>query len=646
MEASIEQAEAERMKALALDDEHAPEPRTTPAQALNMPSAEPPAAAAAAAVAAAQAAGVYGDEIMPPVPESSIEALRARLRNLEVEGVDDDDVAPTARGGGEAAGAPAPAAEDEEAAFLTRKLAFEEAFGTPFKKKQAFAEEDEEDEEGAVGEAARTRGGAEGVGGRELLGLPKKRFQPNPLYEDDEADEDDDDEDDEEEDEEDEAEAEAAARAEQEAGGDDALAALAAAVSLERLLGFSTHAHDHVLWHPEQGRLVYASGDTLMLHYYAAPGGPRQQPLRAGGGEISTLAGSDDRALVAVGAGGDAPIAVWDLSGAAPRLGVRLPGHKGGVQALAFSHSQAVGGCDLLASLGLADGSLRLSQLSTAQPLLHAALARPQHVVSWSHDNLELATGGAGGLYGWRVGWDEVDEADGAVTNGGGGVVTLAYLEPQPARVPWSADGDGGGTRAPHAQLTVVVHLAALHGDAPCILTGDTEGCLALWGEGDAPLAVWSCAHAVQAADPPRSLGSFRRPPTFASTSAHFLPATRVLSTPGYPCTQHACHLRRRRSTCCTPPPSTTRRPWAGAAPSGWSSSRAPAPRARCSASSSRCRPTARARPRSRRSRAPRSTARRSAWRGRTARRRASSAPTRATSGTCTGRARSPPRRS
>ena len=564
MEASIEQAEAERMKALALDDEHAPEPRTTPAQALNMPSAEPPAAAAAASVAAAQAAGVYGDEIMPPVPESSIEALRARLRNLEEEAGDDDDDAPTARGWGgaagamreegreqafEAAGAPAAAAADEEAAYLSRKLAFEEAFGTPFKKQPA-SEEDEE--EGAVGKAARTRGGAEAAGGRELLGLPKKRFQPNPLYEDDEADEDDEDDEDEGEDED---EAEAAARAEQEAGGDDALAALAAAVSLERLLGFSTHAHDHVLWHPEQGRLVYASGDTLMLHYYAAAGGPRQQPLRAGGGEISTLAGSDDRALVAVGAGGDAPIAVWDLSGAAPRLGVRLPGHKGGVQALAFSHSQAVGGCDLLASLGLADGSLRLSQLSTAQPLLHAALARPQHVVSWSHDNLELATGGAGGLYGWRVGWDEADEADGAVGDGGGGVVTLAYLEPQPARVPWSADGDGGGTRAPHAQLTVVVHLAALHGDAPCILTGDTEGCLALWGEGDAPLAVWSCAHAVQAADPPRSLGYFRRPPTLLMPTYSrlpvysALPATRVLSTPATCAAgdRHAARLRCRR---------------------------------------------------------------------------------------------------
>ena len=491
------------MKALALDDDdHAPSPRTTPAQALNMPSGLPAVGAAAASVAAAQAAGVYGDEIMPPVPESAIEALRARLRHLEEE--EDNDDAPAGRAGGAAA-----AEEEEEAeAFLTRKQAFEEAFGTPFKK-QAFEEKDEEEE--AVGKAVRTRDGAEAFGGRDLLDLPKKRFQPNPLYEDDEADEDedDDDEDDEDDDEddsyEDEAEAEAAARAEQEAGGDDALAALASAVSLERLLGFSTHAHDHVLWHPEHGRLIYASGDTLMLHYYAAPGGPRQQPLRAGGGEIATLGGSDDHALVAVGAGGDAPIAVWDLSGAAPRLGVRLPGHQGGVQALAFSHSQAVGGCDLLASLGLADGSLRLSQLSTAQPLLHAALARPQHVVSWSHDNLELATGGAGGLYGWRVGWDEVDEDDGGrgavIDGGGGGVVTLAYLEPQPARVPWSADGDGGGARDPHAQLTAVVHLAALHGDAPCILTGDTAGCLALWGEGEAPLAVWSCAHALQEID-------------------------------------------------------------------------------------------------------------------------------------------------
>ena len=302
MEASIEQAEAERMKALALDDDHAPSPRTTPAQALNMPSALPAAAAAAASVAAAQAAGIYGDEIMPPVPEGAIEALRARLRHLEED--DDNDDAPAARGGGVAWGEKteeefeeafeaAGAAEEEAEAFLSRKEAFEEAFGTPFKK-QAFEERDEE--EAAVGEPARTRDGAEAFGGRELLDLPKKRFQPNPLYEDDEADDDDDDDDDDDEDDDDEddeddsyeeeAEAEAAARAEQEAGGDDALVALASAVSLERLLGFSTHAHDHVLWHPEDGRLIYASGDTLMLHYYAAPGGPRQQPLRAGGGVL------------------------------------------------------------------------------------------------------------------------------------------------------------------------------------------------------------------------------------------------------------------------------------------------------------------------------------------------------------------------
>ena len=43
----------------------------------------------------------------------------------------------------------------------------------------------------------------------------------------------------------------------------------------------------------------------------------------------------------------------------------------------AFSHGEAVGGCDLLASLGIVDSTLRLSQLSTAQPLLHAALPPP-----------------------------------------------------------------------------------------------------------------------------------------------------------------------------------------------------------------------------------------------------------------------------
>ena len=87
VEASIEQAEAERQRILALEEDR-DGPGITPAQALGAPSAEP-AAVAAASVAAAVAAGVHDDAVQP-VPDEAIEVLRARLRTLDTEGDADE----------------------------------------------------------------------------------------------------------------------------------------------------------------------------------------------------------------------------------------------------------------------------------------------------------------------------------------------------------------------------------------------------------------------------------------------------------------------------------------------------------------------------------------------------------------------------
>ena len=462
VDASLEQAAEEQMQMqmLALEDDEG-DYVPTPAEALGAPLAAP-AAAGAAALAASVAAGIHGNEFVNPVPEEALEALRARMRML-----------------------------DEEVIGLTSKLSSESekavveegegaAYDDEDEEDEDYVYEEDEDEDDEEDDDDDDDDDDDGeYSAQEDFYIPKKRFQPQPVFE--EPDEED-------------------AKADASRGedlADDPLGALAESVSLERLLGFSSHAHEHVIWQPSLGRLLYASGDTLMLHDYGSSPSPKQLPLRAGSGEISTLCASDDQEMVAVGSGSDAPIAVWALlpeDDLKPALHVRLPGHRGGVQALAFSHSVGVGGCDLLASLGLADGTLRLSQLSTAQPLLQAALAQPQHVVAWSHDNTEIATGGEGGLHCWRVGWEELEDEEDEDQEDS--VVTLAYLEPLPPREPPLSED---ATAEP--QLTAVVYLEAYHEDAPCVLAGDTAGGLTLWGDGDEPLGDWGCAPSVTEID-------------------------------------------------------------------------------------------------------------------------------------------------
>ena len=84
---------------------------------------------------------------------------------------------------------------------------------------------------------------------------------------------------------------------------------------LSRIIGFSTHAHDHVHWQPASGQLVYASGDTLVVERLFTSGPPAY--LMGGSGEISTLALSPDgRFAVAMTAAGGI------IGGKIPKTGV------------------------------------------------------------------------------------------------------------------------------------------------------------------------------------------------------------------------------------------------------------------------------------------------------------------------------------
>ena len=115
---------------------------------------------------------------------------------------------------------------------------------------------------------------------------PTKRFVP-AVFEDDDDEDDEDEEDEEDEYEDDEYTAAPggglAARmpsvgvseSEGDSDGRSLAAAAASGCELVRLSGFSTHAHDHVMWDQEAGRLVYVSGDTLVVE--ALDGGGQQQ---------------------------------------------------------------------------------------------------------------------------------------------------------------------------------------------------------------------------------------------------------------------------------------------------------------------------------------------------------------------------------
>ena len=273
-----------------------------------------------------------------------------------------------------------------------------------------------------------------------------------------------------------------AAAAEEEASPSLA-AECAAGLTLRRLIGFSTHAHDHVLWHPPTATLVYASGDTLIVDGLAPGSAPVH--LTGGSGEISTLALSSDGRFAAVGSGGDSPLCVYDLQPRAADLDVaasaqaaataapsavlrmRLPGHEGGVQCLAFLGQAA------LASLGLQDCQLRVYSVVSGALMLSAVTPPEMHTLSVSADGLQISAAGKGGLHTWRVS---------TAAGEGGGSSRPALLPLPPRALSGCYDDDDDEEEAEPVHATSLVQLT------PSLsLTGDSTGTLALWGPASSP---------------------------------------------------------------------------------------------------------------------------------------------------------------
>jgi len=285
--------------------------------------------------------------------------------------------------------------------------------------------------------------------------------------------------------------------------GDSLATHVASGLELLRLIGFSTHAHDHVVWQPSTATLLYASGDTLVVDSLAPGTAPVH--LTGGSGEISTLALSNDGRFAAVGAGSDAPLCVYDLhpraadldlaassEKASAVLRMRLPGHEGGVQCLAFLGQAA------LASLGLHDGQLRVHSVISGALLLSASTPPDLHCLAVSADGLQISAAGKGGLYTWRVatqpaaslpaaGGDEDEDEDEPSEEPRARPMLLPL---SPRLLP--ADVEGNPVHA-----TAMLHLS------PTLsLTGDTEGTLCLWGPPPAAAST-SAAFASAAASAP-----------------------------------------------------------------------------------------------------------------------------------------------
>ena len=221
-------------------------------------------------------------------------------------------------------------------------------------------------------------------------------------------------------------------------------------LQLRRIIGLSTHAHDHVHWEPSMGVLIYATGDTLVVDRLASTDAPAS--LTGGSGEIATLALCLDGRFAAVGSGGDAPICVYDLAGrhedasedvddVMTLLRMRLPGHVGGVQSLAFLGNAA------LASLGLSDGALRVHSIVSGAPLLSCTTPVGMHCLAVSADGMEISTAGKGGLFTWRVSTQSTAAG------------TRAVLMPMPTREQPPLEGAEEGEET--AQATCLVHLSA-----------------------------------------------------------------------------------------------------------------------------------------------------------------------------------------
>ena len=259
-------------------------------------------------------------------------------------------------------------------------------------------------------------------------------------------------------------------------------------LTLRRIIGFSTHAHDHVIWQPSTATLIYATGDTLVVDG-VSPGTPPTY-LTGGSGEIATLALSPDGRFAAVGSGGDSPTCIYDLAPATQTmqdatssdaverasacavLRVRLPGHAGGVQSLAFFGSGA------LASLGVNDCTLKVHSILSGALLLSTTTTPSLHALSVSTDGMEISAAGKGGIFSWRVSMQPEES------------VTRAALLPLPTRLhPSPAAQADPATDGDSVQLTALVPLSP-----NLSLAGDTDGGLTLWeapGKAAVPIAAF-----------------------------------------------------------------------------------------------------------------------------------------------------------
>lgn len=69
-------------------------------------------------------------------------------------------------------------------------------------------------------------------------------------------------------------------------------------LQLTNLIGFDLRAHDHLLWQPTEGRLIYSSGDNVIIDPLEPASAPTY--IRAEVGAVSTLALSPSGRFVAV----------------------------------------------------------------------------------------------------------------------------------------------------------------------------------------------------------------------------------------------------------------------------------------------------------------------------------------------------------
>ena len=238
--------------------------------------------------------------------------------------------------------------------------------------------------------------------------------------------------------------------------------ACATGLRLSRIIGVSTHAHDHVHWQPTSGVLCYATGDTLVVDRMLS--GKPPSYLIGGSGEIATVALSPDGRFAATGSGGDSVTCVYDLqmpvrdedSTSTTMLHMRLPGHVGGVQCLAFLGNAA------LATLGLTDCTLKVYSLSSGAMYVQTTTPPDMCSLTVSSDGMEITAAGKGGLFTWRFAAQSTPEGSRAV------------LTPMPTRAhpaEAAADDEKAAT-----QLTALATLS------PALtLAGDASGQLTLW---------------------------------------------------------------------------------------------------------------------------------------------------------------------